>query len=373
MMETRDRLHMLPREQASLEADLAEEVEELWQTRPIRASRKQVADEVEFGLYFIRSVIIDVVIDGLRRFAAGAGDALSRGRLAGFAAGAALCLLDRRRSRWQPQRHHRCHAADAGDAAPHGPPDLPGRDPLALPAFDAGHRIRGRVPGPAGGCQRRGRSDRRLPRGALSAADGHHSRAGWKATAIVPAAICSRICCWRKTACDSIAGYARPRALVQRLIRKVRLFGLHLTPLEVREDAGLHASALDEILGYYGIVEAYQALSEAEKQRLLSNEIRNRRPLFPSDISIFSEATQSIIRTWRMISQVHQQYDSIVIDTVIASMSRQPSDHPDHACSSPAKSASTAPCSWCRSSETDRRPAQRPRHHDPAIRQSGVS
>ena len=63
MMEIRDRQDLLPRELTKLERELAEEIEELWQTRLVRASKKQVADEVEFGIYFIRSVIVDVVID----------------------------------------------------------------------------------------------------------------------------------------------------------------------------------------------------------------------------------------------------------------------------------------------------------------------
>ena len=63
VLERSDRCELLPREKRKLEASLAEEVEELWQTRPIRATQKQVADEVDFGIYFIQSVILDVVID----------------------------------------------------------------------------------------------------------------------------------------------------------------------------------------------------------------------------------------------------------------------------------------------------------------------
>ena len=113
---------------------------------------------------------------------------------------------------------------------------------------------------------------------------------------------------------------------VQRLVRKARLFGLHLLPLEVREDANLHRAALDEIFDYYDIAAGFSALPERDKQALLSEEIRGRRPLFPNEIGVFSETTQSVIRTWQMIADAHARYDSIVIDTVIASMSRHPSD-----------------------------------------------
>ena len=105
MMEKRDRQDLLPRELRKLESALAEKVEELWQTRQVRASKKQVADEVDMGIYFLRSVIVDVVIDiyedlqqALERF-------YPDRRLDGAAAGAALRFLDRRR----PRRQSKCH------------------------------------------------------------------------------------------------------------------------------------------------------------------------------------------------------------------------------------------------------------------------
>ena len=54
---------LLPRELREMETTLTEEIEELWQTRPTRASRPKVEDEVDFGLYFITSVIMDVTLD----------------------------------------------------------------------------------------------------------------------------------------------------------------------------------------------------------------------------------------------------------------------------------------------------------------------
>ena len=128
---------------------------------------------------------------------------------------------------------------------------------------------------------------------------------------------------------DSLKAHRGRRAAlgaVQRLVRKIRLFGLHLVPLEVREDANLHVAALEELFDRYAIAANYSGLPEEKKQALLTAEIRSKRPLFPNDISAFTEPTQSIIRTWRMIAEAHATYDSIVIDTVIASMTRQPSD-----------------------------------------------
>ncbi|HLU11050.1 MAG TPA: phosphoenolpyruvate carboxylase, partial [Oceanobacillus sp.] len=63
MIEACDGKQLLPREQRQLEVTLAEEIEELWQTRPTRANRPTVIDEVDFGVYFITSVIMDVALE----------------------------------------------------------------------------------------------------------------------------------------------------------------------------------------------------------------------------------------------------------------------------------------------------------------------
>src|SRR4029450_11205912 len=65
---------------------------------------------------------------------------------------------------------------------------------------------------------------------------------------------------------------------LRRLVRKVQVFGLHLVPLDIREDARLQAVTLDELFRRYGIVAHYAALPEADKQALLSREIANPRP-----------------------------------------------------------------------------------------------
>ncbi len=52
-----------PREHKRIDTALSEQIEALWQTRPIRRMQLIVADEVDFGLYFITAVIMDVVTD----------------------------------------------------------------------------------------------------------------------------------------------------------------------------------------------------------------------------------------------------------------------------------------------------------------------
>ncbi len=325
MMEKRDRSVMLPREQLQLEADLAEEVEELWQTRPIRASKKQVADEVEFGIYFIRSVIIDVVIDvyedlqraleelypdedwselpPVLRYASWIG---------GDRDGNPNVTTDVTLQTLATLRHtaRQIYLDEIRYLSQHLTQDTEngGVSQALHNALADEHAAKSRFPAEIY------RQQMSIIHHRLENDEYRSSRDLLGDLLLV------------QNSLEQHRGTRAAQGAVQRLVRKVRLFGLHLVPLEVREDAGLHAAALDEILQYYGVIDEYLALPEEDKQQLLSAEIRNRRPLFPIEISVFTESTQSIIRTWQMIAAAHLQYDTIVIDTVIASMSRQPSD-----------------------------------------------
>lgn len=325
MMQERDQRILLPREQQNLQARLAEEIEELWQTRPIRASKKQVADEVDFGVYFITSVIMDVVIDIYEELQVSLEEYYTNEdwselppviRYASWIGGdrdgnpnvttdvtlqtletlhhaARNVYLDEIRFLYQ---HLTQDTEEIGASA--ALQEAVQQHPEAIEQF----------PGEAY------RQQMHIIYRKLDKDRYQSSRDLLNDLLLVQ---------------ESLMNHHGKRVAmgeVMRLIRKVRLFGLHLVPLEVREDAGLHAAALDEIFSYYGIQENYNSLSEEAKQKVLTQEIRNKRPLFPNEISVFTETTQSIIRTWQMIGIAHKKYDPIVIDTVIASMSKQPSD-----------------------------------------------
>ncbi len=325
MMEKRDQEKLLPRELRKLESELAAEIESLWQTRQVRASKKQVADEVEFGISFIRSVIVDVVIDiyedlqraleesypdedwselppVLRYTSWIGGDRDGNPNVTTDVTLETLATLRRTARQIYLEELARLSEHLTQDT------DFVGASAELQAAvaaeYDEARAFRGEVY----------RQKLRVISKKL-AADQYRSSRDFLADLLQMQ--------------DSLKAHRGGRVAmgaVQRLVRKARLFGLHLAPLEVREDARLHAAALQEIFAYYDIAADYISLPEAEKQALLSTEIRNRRPLFPNEMGIFSESTQSIIRTWHMIAEAHARYDPIVIDTVIASMCMQPSD-----------------------------------------------
>ncbi|MCY3914755.1 MAG: phosphoenolpyruvate carboxylase [Chloroflexi bacterium] len=325
MMEMRDRHNLLPRELRKLESKLAEEVEELWQTRQVRASKKQVSDEVEFGIYFIRSVIVDVVIDiyedlqialerfypdedwselpPVLRYASWIGG--DRDGNPNVTTDVTLQTLATLR---ETARQMYLEEIEALTDNLTQDTNLLGVSEALQKAVDSAFPASNRYPGEVY------RQMLAIIRKKLQDDLYRSSRELLGDLLLIQ---------------DSLKAHRGRRAAmgaVQRLVRKIRLFGLHLVPLEVREDANLHRAALDELFGHYGLVQDYSSLPEGDKQKLLTAEIRNKRPLFPINIDVFTETTQSIIRTWRMIAKAQARYDAIVIDTVIASMSTEPSD-----------------------------------------------
>ena len=325
MIAQRDRSALLPREEQAMLAQIKEEIEEMWQTPATRANRKTVADEVDFGLYFITSVIMDVVIDvyidietslahyypeqdwsllpGLIRYASWIGgdrdgnpnvtsdvtlntmETQHQAALGVYLREVAL-LRDH-----LTQSLSEAEVSEALRAAVAGHPELEEQYPGEIYRQQL-ELIYQRLKNDRYQDSRELLHDLLLIDESLRANRGRHVANGF----------------------------------LNRLIKKIRLFGLHLLPLDIREDARLQIATLDELFRYYGIVEHYAELPEAEKQALLTREIANPRPFFPVDTSRFSEITQRIVATWRMIAEAHQRYSTIVIDSVIASMSQNPSD-----------------------------------------------
>lgn len=323
MMARRDRERLLPGEQQALDAALAEEIEELWQTSPTRAARATVADEVDFGAYFLTSVIMDLVIDFIDELRASlqahypevdwsalppvlryaswiGGDRDGHAAVTPEVTLATLATLREAVIRVYLDeilflRDHLTHAAP-DDALPE-----------SLRAALARERPVPRYPGEPY------REQMDLIAGRLQAG---HYRSGADLLADL------------RQVADSLRqnrGARSAGGTLDRLIRKVESFGLHLVPLEVRDNARLNAEAIAELLAAYQICDNYLDAPEEEKQRQLVCEIVNPRPLFPAEPR-FSEATNSVIATWRMIAAAHTRWGPQVIDTVIASMCTAPSD-----------------------------------------------
>ena len=334
MMDRHDREDFPPREMAVFLKALREQIEALWQTPANRSTRKSVMDEVDFGLYYLTSVIMDVVIDvyedlissldeacpeadwsqpqSLLRFASWIGaDRDGNPNVTADVTLQTLATLRRAalqlwlREVAQLQEQLTQAVAEGQDVA-----EL--RATLAQQPDAA--QLEARWPG--------------QPWRQLLQVVGRRLQATLNEGPDAWADSRELIDELERIRHSLIANASRQVAngSLLRLIRKLRLFGLHLVPLEMREDAGLHRDALDELFRFYGIEDDYTGLPETAKQALLTQEIANPRPFFPTDASNFSENTQRVIRTWRMVAEAQARYGAIVIDTFIASMSQAPSD-----------------------------------------------
>ena len=342
MMNRHDREDFSTRERDLFLGALREQIEALWQTPATRSTRKTVMDEVDFGLYYLTGVIMDVVLDvyedlirsleqefpeadwsqpqGLLRFASWIGaDRDGNPNVTPDITLETLATLRRAaievwlREVRQLQEQLTQGVVAGGDVAELRVALARQPDAAALeqrwpgqPWRQWAQIIQRRLQATLDG-RPEGYSDSRELIDALELVRGSLSDNGSR----------------------QVAGGS-----LLRLIRKVRLFGLHLVPLEMREDVSLHREALDELFRHYGIEDDYVGMDEAAKQALLTFEIANPRPLFPHDYGStvrsrarpFSENTQRVIRTWRMVAEAQARYGTIAIDTFIGSMSQAPSD-----------------------------------------------
>ncbi len=316
-------IEALPREHARFEAAMTEEIEELWHTRPTRTAKATVFDEIDFSVYFLTSAVMDVVVEIYLDMR----DALEK---------------HYPEADWTHLPEFLRFASWVGgdrDGNPNVTPDvtLAALDTMRAAARDVYLReiafLRDHLTQSADEVGMTAALAERFP---IAERDGRYIDEDYRAILDV---IYRRLQAdVYRTGDDLVAdlelvaqslrvyhGFRVSAGEVRRVIQKVRLFGLHLAPLDVREDSRLHAAAVAELFAHYGLCDDFAALPETDKQTLLTREIASRRPMFPIEPQ-FGETTHKIIDMWRMIRQVHRLHGAQTIDTVIASMSTAPSD-----------------------------------------------
>ncbi|WP_411279370.1 phosphoenolpyruvate carboxylase [Gemmatimonas sp.] len=76
---------------------------------------------------------------------------------------------------------------------------------------------------------------------------------------------------------------------LRRLLRAVELFGFHLAPLDLRQNADVHERVVAELLSSAGVCADYAARSENERITMLTTELTGTRPLYSPHLSYSSE------------------------------------------------------------------------------------
>ncbi|MFG6178167.1 phosphoenolpyruvate carboxylase [Halomonas sp. THAF12] len=103
-------------------------------------------------------------------------------------------------------------------------------------------------------------------------------------------------------------------------LRRVSVFGVTLTKLDLRQESGRHEQVLEELTDSLGLGH-YRDWDEEQRQEFLLSELTSRRPLIPRRWECSAE-TREVIDTFRVIGSEHAE----ALGTYIISMAGQPSD-----------------------------------------------
>ena len=103
-------------------------------------------------------------------------------------------------------------------------------------------------------------------------------------------------------------------------LRRAHTFGLFLVRLDIRQDAGRHAAALDEITAYLG-VGRYAEWDETQRLDFLQRELDNPRPLLPGHYRPSAD-TAEVLATCRVAAQA----PAAALGSYVISMAGAPSD-----------------------------------------------
>ena len=112
---------------------------------------------------------------------------------------------------------------------------------------------------------------------------------------------------------------------VDRLMRQVAVFGLHLAALDLRQHSQRHSSALTEITRGLGLETDYAAMNETERVEWLTAELSTPRPLVATDASYTTETTETL-NVFRVARRALDEISQRAIRTYVVSMTQQASD-----------------------------------------------
>src|SRR6516162_5671383 len=124
-----------------------------------------------------------------------------------------------------------------------------------------------------------------------------------------------------------IANNARviARGRLRLLRRAVDCHGFHLARLDIRQNSAVHERTVAELLDASMPGMSYLALGEEARVTLLTNELRNARPLTSSFVK-YSEETLGELAVFHAAAEAHSKFGTDVIPQCIISMCKGMSD-----------------------------------------------
>ncbi len=104
------------------------------------------------------------------------------------------------------------------------------------------------------------------------------------------------------------------------LCRAVDIFGFHLAPLDMRQDSGMHRRIVGELLAAADVHPDYASLDPAARAALLRDELQHRRPLL-SPFANYSDETTGEMDILRAAAEAHATLGPAAIQNYVISHS----------------------------------------------------
>lgn len=105
---------------------------------------------------------------------------------------------------------------------------------------------------------------------------------------------------------------------------RAKTFGFHLAALDIRQHSEIHENAVEDLLEVAHVKNGYSDLPEDEKIELLTNELRNPRPLGPVDYKLKPD-TEKILSVFKLVRTI-SEVDKNAFGSYIVSMTHDVSD-----------------------------------------------
>ena len=317
LIDRRERVSLVPREVDFLESRLLQRIEELWQTRPTRSMAPSVMDEVEFGLYFLTSVIMDVTVElyaELRRELSQRFPAEDWSDLPVFVEFASWIGGDRdgnpevtpevtietvERMRAAARRIYRRDLESLRDALTQSTGEIGFSEAILAAIADRDDLQRKHPDQPY-------RQFISLMLERLERDDFHDGDELLEELDMI-----------RKSLLDH-RGVHSAEGELWRLIQKVRAFGLNLAPLDIRDDARRITPALREILK-----------GPEKEERLVVDDLEaalERQDTWDLEEREFSESANEVLAIWQLVADLIERYGEESVASVIGSMTRNVED-----------------------------------------------
>ena len=115
------------------------------------------------------------------------------------------------------------------------------------------------------------------------------------------------------------------RGRLARLRRAVEVFGFHLAPIDIRQNADVHEVVVAELLVQAGVNADYLALAEPQRVALLTLELGSTRPLTSAHLH-YGELTTGELAILRTAARVHASFGAPSLPNYIISKAESLSD-----------------------------------------------